>query len=122
VLKMGIFRAFLWLCYKLSTIFNNIKNIYSFLVQSQQCREAPADSVIPRSVNYHLTRQCNYQCGFCFHTAKTSFLLPIEEAKKGLMLLKDAGKIRQCACGDVKFSNWYLYDAMFLSTFSELHC
>lgn len=27
---------------------------------------------VPRSVNYHFTRQCNYQCGFCFHTAKTS--------------------------------------------------
>ncbi|TRY86237.1 hypothetical protein DNTS_026409 [Danionella cerebrum] len=34
---------------------------------------------------------CNYKCGFCFHTAKTSFVLPIEEAKRGLQLLKDAG-------------------------------
>ena len=45
----------------------------------------------PQSVNYHFTRQCNYQCGFCFHTAKTSFVLPIEEAKRGLKLLKEAG-------------------------------
>lgn len=45
----------------------------------------------PLSVNYHFTRQCNYQCGFCFHTAKTSFVLPIEEAKRGLLLLKEAG-------------------------------
>ncbi|KAL6477941.1 hypothetical protein MHYP_G00137760 [Metynnis hypsauchen] len=45
----------------------------------------------PRSVNYHFTRQCNYKCGFCFHTAKTSFVLPIEEAKRGLQLLKEAG-------------------------------
>uniref|UniRef100_W5LD62 S-adenosylmethionine-dependent nucleotide dehydratase RSAD2 n=1 Tax=Astyanax mexicanus TaxID=7994 RepID=W5LD62_ASTMX len=45
----------------------------------------------PRSVNYHFTRQCNYKCGFCFHTAKTSFVLPIEEAKRGLLLLKQAG-------------------------------
>ncbi|XP_017549840.1 radical S-adenosyl methionine domain-containing protein 2 [Pygocentrus nattereri] len=45
----------------------------------------------PRSVNYHFTRQCNYKCGFCFHTAKTSFVLPIEEAKRGLQLLKQAG-------------------------------
>ncbi|XP_069681372.1 S-adenosylmethionine-dependent nucleotide dehydratase RSAD2-like [Periplaneta americana] len=49
------------------------------------------NGTIPRSVNYHFTRQCNYQCGFCFHTAKTSFVMPIEEAKKGLKLLKDAG-------------------------------
>ncbi|XP_051880713.1 radical S-adenosyl methionine domain-containing protein 2 isoform X2 [Pristis pectinata] len=46
---------------------------------------------IPLSVNYHFTRQCNYKCGFCFHTAKTSFVLPLEEAKKGLKLLKAAG-------------------------------
>ncbi|XP_073529074.1 S-adenosylmethionine-dependent nucleotide dehydratase RSAD2 [Phyllobates terribilis] len=48
--------------------------------------------VKPLSVNYHFTRQCNYKCGFCFHTAKTSFVLPIEEAKKGLSMLKDAGE------------------------------
>ncbi|XP_010850339.1 PREDICTED: radical S-adenosyl methionine domain-containing protein 2 [Bison bison bison] len=45
----------------------------------------------PTSVNYHFTRQCNYKCGFCFHTAKTSFVLPLEEAKKGLLMLKEAG-------------------------------
>lgn len=45
----------------------------------------------PVSVNYHFTRKCNYKCGFCFHTAKTSFVLPIEEAKRGLQLLKEAG-------------------------------
>ena len=53
----------------------------------------------PSSVNYHFTRQCNYKCGFCFHTAKTSFVLPIEEAKRGLQLLKQSGKlakISQC--------------------------
>ncbi|KAJ8353134.1 hypothetical protein SKAU_G00207010 [Synaphobranchus kaupii] len=49
------------------------------------------ETPIPTSVNYHFTRQCNYKCGFCFHTAKTSFVLPIEEAKKGLRLLKESG-------------------------------
>lgn len=48
----------------------------------------------PSSVNYHFTRQCNYKCGFCFHTAKTSFVLPIEEAKTGLRLLKEAGNVK----------------------------
>lgn len=50
------------------------------------------DAMTPESVNYHFTRQCNYKCGFCFHTAKTSFVLPLEEAKRGLKLLQDAGK------------------------------
>ena len=36
---------------------------------------------IPESVNYHFTRQCNYSCGFCFHTAKTSYVLPEDEVK-----------------------------------------
>lgn len=57
--------------------------------QSSQVQDP--ERVIPTSVNYHFTRQCNYKCGFCFHTAKTSFVLPLEEAKKGLVMLKCAG-------------------------------
>lgn len=49
------------------------------------------NNIVPKSVNYHFTRQCNYSCGFCFHTAKTSYVLPLEVAKSGLKLLKDAG-------------------------------
>ena len=48
-------------------------------------------TTVPESVNYHFTRRCNYQCGFCFHTAKTGFELPLEDAKRGLKLLRDAG-------------------------------
>jgi len=43
------------------------------------------------SVNYHFTRQCNYKCEFCFHTNITSFVLPLDEAKRGLHLLQEAG-------------------------------
>ncbi|KAL8172835.1 UNVERIFIED_CONTAM: Radical S-adenosyl methionine domain-containing protein 2 [Gekko kuhli] len=46
---------------------------------------------VPVSVNYHFTRRCNYKCGFCFHTAKTSFVLPLADAQRGLGLLKQAG-------------------------------
>lgn len=60
-------------------------------VEDQTTTKEGELSVKPISVNYHLTRQCNYKCGFCFHTAKTSFVLPIEEAKKGLTLLKNDG-------------------------------
>lgn len=51
----------------------------------------PTASVTPRSVNYHFTRKCNYKCGFCFHTETSSFYLPLEEAKKGLSMLKEEG-------------------------------
>uniref|UniRef100_A0A8C3AJS0 S-adenosylmethionine-dependent nucleotide dehydratase RSAD2 n=2 Tax=Cyclopterus lumpus TaxID=8103 RepID=A0A8C3AJS0_CYCLU len=49
------------------------------------------DVMTPTSVNYHFTRKCNYKCGFCFHTAKTSFVLPLDEAKRGLQLLEASG-------------------------------
>ena len=43
------------------------------------------------SVNYHFTRECNYKCGFCFHTQKSKGKLPIEKAIEGLKLLKEYG-------------------------------
>lgn len=46
---------------------------------------------VPLSVNYHLTRACNYRCKFCFHTSITNDRLPLEEAKRGLRLLQEAG-------------------------------
>ena len=57
--------------------------------EDEEDRDLP---ITPTSVNYHFTRQCNYKCGFCFHTAKTSFVLPLAEAKRGLLLLKEAGE------------------------------
>ncbi|XP_061182379.1 S-adenosylmethionine-dependent nucleotide dehydratase RSAD2-like [Saccostrea echinata] len=65
------------------------KNYSSSIVTYEE--EGGSKELKPTSVNYHLTRQCNYKCGFCFHTAKTSYVLPIEEAKKGLTLLKENG-------------------------------
>lgn len=64
---------------------------YKFPVSSQPCSTTCTPTTKPLSVNYHFTRQCNYSCGFCFHTALTSFVLPLEEAKKGLSLLVQAG-------------------------------
>lgn len=48
-------------------------------------------AVVPTSVNYHFTRECNFACGFCFHTAKNSFVAKIEHAKQALTRLKEAG-------------------------------
>lgn len=45
----------------------------------------------PISVNYHFTRKCNAECGFCFHTEKSSYVAPEADMKRGLKLLKDAG-------------------------------
>lgn len=52
--------------------------------------------LVPESVNWHLTRLCNYSCKFCFHTAKSDKFLPgtregMEESKRCLRKLRDAG-------------------------------
>lgn len=46
---------------------------------------------VPVLVNYFPSRKCNYTCGFCFHTDTSSSVLPVEEAKRDLKLLKEAG-------------------------------
>lgn len=72
----------------------NRKNLYANEITLFKTTNTPKDcKIIPRSVNYHFTRQCNYSCGFCFHTAKTSYVLPLDVAKKGMKMLKDAGII-----------------------------
>lgn len=48
-------------------------------------------TVCPVAVNYHFTRRCNKTCGFCFHTATSSFMESPDRAKIGLSLLKEAG-------------------------------
>ncbi|CAO1601912.1 hypothetical protein XANCAGTX0491_005550 [Xanthoria calcicola] len=60
---------------------------------------------IPVSVNYHLTRQCNYSCGFCFHTAKTSYVESLPNAKKAMALLKAAGMKKINFAGGEPFMN-----------------
>ena len=50
-----------------------------------------APSIKPVSVNYHFTRICNYKCGFCFHTSKTSNQANLTNAKFALKKLADAG-------------------------------
>ena len=42
-------------------------------------------------VNLFPSRRCNYECGFCFHTAKNGRELTLAEATKGLRLLAAAG-------------------------------
>lgn len=44
------------------------------------------------SVNFHFTRKCNYECGFCFHTDKKGEeIVSFENAKEAIELLKKEG-------------------------------
>jgi radical S-adenosyl methionine domain-containing protein 2 len=45
----------------------------------------------PVSVNWHFTRVCNYGCHFCFHTTTEQHLMKMQDAKRGLALLKGSG-------------------------------
>ncbi|KAG8686134.1 Radical S-adenosyl methionine domain-containing protein 2 [Ceratobasidium sp. 423] len=63
--------------------------IKSFFVPIQ-APPAPTD-VIPVSVNWFPHRQCNYECSFCFHTSKNSFILPLDQGKQALRELAEAG-------------------------------
>ena len=63
--------------------------------ESKYTTDQSAPSKIPtektsagEAVNYHITRQCNYACGFCFHTSKTSHVEPLERAKEIVRLLR----------------------------------
>jgi len=38
----------------------------------------------PVSVNWHMTRECNYKCAFCFHTQLNSFFLPSRRNPGGM--------------------------------------
>jgi hypothetical protein len=75
--------------------------LVSYALDGNRSSKKPVSVNTPTSVNYHFTRKCNYKCGFCFHTAKTSFVLPIEEAKRGLRVLRETGK---------RCSNWLKRD------------
>ena len=85
----------IWIRQFLQSIMKWIFNIYYQKEGIESKLPGNVSSVLsprPTSVNYHFTRQCNYKCGFCFHTAKSSFVLPLEEAMRGLRLLHEAGK------------------------------
>lgn len=59
--------------------------------RNKNIRRTSKLSKCPVSVNYHFTRRCNKICGFCFHTATTSYRETLPNAMRGLRLLKEAG-------------------------------
>jgi molybdenum cofactor biosynthesis enzyme MoaA len=64
---------------------------YRYTCSSRPVSMVPQkDDIIPVSVNYFFTRHCNAECGFCFHTETSSYMLPLPEAQKGLRLLAEA--------------------------------
>jgi radical S-adenosyl methionine domain-containing protein 2 len=58
-----------------------------------------------KSVNYFISRACNYKCKFCFHTHKNSNQLATDQAKLGLQLLREAGTEKINFAGGEPFLN-----------------
>ncbi|KAK1997264.1 radical SAM enzyme [Colletotrichum falcatum] len=68
-----------------------------------QKAEPDDDPDTPVSVNYFPSRECNYACGFCFHTNTSGYILPLDDAKRGLRLLKEAGMLKLNVAGGEPF-------------------
>ena len=79
--------------------------------RSENTYKSPEKSLAggaPVSVNYFPSRKCNYTCGFCFHTETSSYVLPVDQVKHGLRLLKEAGMRKLNIAGGEPF----LYPAL----------
>ncbi|TVY72382.1 Radical S-adenosyl methionine domain-containing protein 2 [Fusarium oxysporum f. sp. cubense] len=61
------------------------------VIARHSSKELTREPNVPVSINYFTSRKCNYTCGFCFHTDTSSYVLPVDEAKRSLRLLKEAG-------------------------------
>ncbi|CAH1767588.1 10617_t:CDS:1, partial [Entrophospora sp. SA101] len=59
--------------------------------------------ISPISVNFHFTRRCNYECGFCFHTSKTSDIPKMSDSKLALKKLKNVGMRKMNFAGGEPF-------------------
>jgi radical S-adenosyl methionine domain-containing protein 2 len=46
---------------------------------------------VPVSVNFFLSRECNYRCSYCFHTQTSDYVMRLRDIQHGLTLLRDAG-------------------------------
>jgi len=62
-------------------------------------------SDLVKSVNYFISRECNYSCKFCFHTQTNTNKFQFEQAKYGLRLLKESGTQKINFAGGEPFLN-----------------
>jgi radical S-adenosyl methionine domain-containing protein 2 len=61
------------------------------------------------AINIHFTRKCNFECKFCFHTAKTSFTLPLADLQQILTLCRLHGAEKVNFAGGEPFLKPYRY-------------
>lgn len=74
------------------------------------------------AVNFHFTRMCNYACGFCFHTAKTSHVESLENALRIIRMLRDKGCEKINFAGGEPFLPQYRSMLGEMVKFSKVDC
>ncbi|KAL7457361.1 hypothetical protein ACHAWC_008870 [Mediolabrus comicus] len=73
-----------------------------------------------KSVNYFISRECNYKCKFCFHTQTNTNKLPKGKSKLGLQLLSHSGTEKINFAGGEPFLNPQLLGE--LCQFASVEC
>lgn len=82
-----IFRSYIVITpFLLLAVSYSLHAMYDYIVKFR--RKDVGDQCAPVSVNYFPSRECNYACGFWFHTNTSGYILPIDQAKRGLRYLK----------------------------------
>ncbi len=74
------------------------------------------------AVNFHFTRMCNYSCGFCFHTAKTSHVESLENAKRIIRMLREKGSEKINFAGGEPFLPQYRNMLGEMVKFAKIEC
>lgn len=73
-----------------------------------------------KSVNYFISRECNYKCKFCFHTQTNTNKLSTGKSKLGLQLLQHSGTQKINFAGGEPFLNPQLLGE--LCQFASVEC
>lgn len=73
------------------SFFQSLYRFPSLHILRWCCGRPDISRTLLTSIPADFTRKCNYECGFCFHTAKTDSNVPLKDAKRGMKLLKEAG-------------------------------
>lgn len=73
------------------SLFTAATLLHTWLASSTQEGKKKEHYLQLTAANFHFTRKCNYKCGFCFHTAKTSHVETLENCKLIIKALRDHG-------------------------------
>ena len=86
-------------------LYSTSENDIASTIQELNGNNSEQVASLVRSVNYFISRECNYSCKFCFHTETNTNKFQFEQARYGLKILKDAGTQKINFAGGEPFLN-----------------